>query len=72
MPEVQGTTQIKLVPLRAAAERLGISHWTLRVWIRKKVVRCYVRNTRVFISESDIDRLIAESMQTTKKEAINA
>ena len=70
MPEAQATSRTKLLPLRAAAERLGVSHWTLRVWVRKQVVRCYVRNTRVFISESDIDRLIAESAQTTIKKEI--
>jgi len=53
----------RLVSVAEAAGRLGLSIWTLRNWAYAgKVASCKL-GSRLLIPESEIERLISESMR---------
>jgi len=45
-----------------AAYRLGVSPWSLRVWIRQGAIRATRLGRRVLIPESEIQRVVAEGL----------
>ena len=46
--------------LRQAAEALGLSHWTLRAWVRQGKVQAVRLGRRVLIEPSELQRLIEQ------------
>jgi excisionase family DNA binding protein len=46
-----------------AADRLGLSHWTLWAWVRDRKIATNKLGRRRLVPESEIQRLIAESYQ---------
>lgn len=53
----------RLVPVAAVADRLGCSIWTIRGWAYAgKIASCKL-GSRLMIPESEIDRLIAETLR---------
>ena len=48
------------IGLRQAATVLGLSHWTLRQWIRKGRIRVVRLGSRVLIEPAELERLIAQ------------
>ena len=48
------------IGLRQAATALGLSHWTLRQWIRKGTIRVVRLGRRVLIEPSELERLIEQ------------
>jgi excisionase family DNA binding protein len=59
----------RLHPIPAAAERLGISNWTLRWWIQRGQVASHKLFGRRLIAESEIRRLIEQSRVPARAEA---
>ena len=54
-------TNRKLLPLDEAADTLGLSPWTLRLWARKGKVASHKVSTRLMFANDEIQRIIAES-----------
>jgi len=52
--------------LRQAAEAVGLSHWTLRAWIRQGKVAAVRLGRRVMIEPGELERMV----QAGKKAAI--
>lgn len=48
------------VPLKAAAEILGISPHTLRMWNRKKRVTSYRISKKIMFSTDELERIVRE------------
>jgi excisionase family DNA binding protein len=48
------------IRVKEAAEMLGISHWTLRAYIRKGHLKAVRIGTRVLIEPSELERLIEQ------------
>lgn len=48
------------IGIREAATALGLSHWTLRQWIRKGRLRAVRLGGRVLIEPSELEHLIAQ------------
>lgn len=48
------------VGLRQAAEALGLSHWTIRHYVRKGKIRAVKIGKRVLVEPSELARLIEE------------
>lgn len=46
--------------LRQAAEAVGLSHWTLRAYIRQGRIRAVKVGRRVLIEPSELQRLIEQ------------
>lgn len=55
----------KLLSLKEAAERLGVSDWTVRRWALKGRITSAVLGGRRLIPESTVERMIAKNTQTT-------
>lgn len=47
------------VPIERVAERLGVSAWTVRTWIRAGRLSSYKVGRRVLISEEEISDLLS-------------
>jgi excisionase family DNA binding protein len=46
--------------LRQAAEAVGLSHWTLRLYVRQGTLRALKIGRRVLIEPSELQRLIEQ------------
>ena len=46
--------------LKEAAEAVGLSHWTLRAWVRQGKVQAVRLGRRVLIEPSELQRLIEQ------------
>jgi len=46
--------------LRQAAEAVGLSHWTLRAYVRQGKIRAVKIGRRILIEPSELQRLIEE------------
>ena len=58
----------RLMSLREAAFRLGVSHLTLKGWVEDRKVNSHKLGARRLIAESEIERLIKESLTPRKRE----
>jgi excisionase family DNA binding protein len=47
-----------LLSIEAAAARLGVSHWTVRAWLRRSVLTAYKVGRRSLIAEEQLESLI--------------
>lgn len=52
----------RLVSIQDAAKVLAVSHWTLRAWITQGKISSAKLGTRRLIPESEINRLLTESI----------
>lgn len=57
----------RLMPIYQAADRLGLSHWTLRLWVQHGKIASHKLGGRRLIPISEIERLIAESRIPARK-----
>jgi len=56
------TTQIpQTLPIDALAERLGVSQWTVRTWLRQGRVPFVKIGRRVLVKTDDVEALLAEN-----------
>lgn len=55
--------QQKLRNLNQASEQLGLSSWTLRRWAYDGKIASAKLGTRLMIPQSEIDRIVEESMR---------
>jgi len=46
--------------LRQAAEAVGLSHWTLRAYVRQGKIRAVKIGRRILIEPSELQRLVEE------------
>lgn len=47
----------KLLTYADAADLFGVSHWTIRLWVREKRIRCVKVNERVIrFRRADLER----------------
>jgi len=60
-----------LVSIKRTAERLDVSHWTIRSWIAGGRLRSVKLGSRRMIPESEISRVISEGI-TTKPDQANS
>ena len=51
------------VPIDAVAERLGVSAWTVRTWLRHGRFPYFKIGRRVLIRTEDIERLLSENFK---------
>lgn len=58
-----------LLNVNAAAEQLGLSHWTLRAWAYAGKIASNKLGTRLMIPQSEVDRLISETERPRLAEA---
>ena len=49
-----------LVDVSVAAQRLGLSHWTLRAWAGKGRIGSHKLGRRLLFSPSELDRIVRE------------
>jgi len=56
------TRRDKLLSLEVAAERLGVSVWTIRAWARDNRINTVKLGSRRLISESEVDRLVRNGL----------
>jgi excisionase family DNA binding protein len=54
---------LNLLSIDEAAQRLGFSHWTIRLWIKQRKMTSIKISNRVLVPSSECDRLIAKGMQ---------
>jgi excisionase family DNA binding protein len=54
-------THEKLFSVDATAERLNLSHWTVRSWCRSGRLEHYKLGSKIFIAASEINRVIDQS-----------
>jgi len=54
---------LRLIPLRRAAEQLGVSPWTLRRWTRQGRVTSVRLSNRLFIPESELRAVIQRNLR---------
>ena len=47
--------------LRQAAEAVGLSHWTLRAWVRQGKVKAVRLGRKVLVEPGELQHLIAEA-----------
>lgn len=59
----------RLVSIKEAAAILGVSHWTLRAWITQGKVASAKLGTRRLIPESEINKLLTESITPARHPA---
>jgi excisionase family DNA binding protein len=52
--------EIKTIGIKDAAAMLGLSHWTLRQYIREGRIRAVRIGRRVLIEPSELERLIEQ------------
>ena len=52
----------KLLTLKQAADRLGVSWWTVGRWARQRRFQTVKLGSRRLVPESELDRLIAANM----------
>jgi excisionase family DNA binding protein len=52
----------RLVGIKNAAEILAVSHWTLRAWITQGKISSAKLGARRLIPESEINRLLTETI----------
>ncbi len=55
------TSSSKLVDVKTAAERLGVSSFTVRAWIRQRRLAHAKLGRRVLISEDALERFVAQN-----------
>lgn len=55
------TRQKQMVGVGDAAERLGVSVWTLRSWCYKGRCSSYKIGSRLMLDEGEVERIISES-----------
>lgn len=51
----------RLLPIKVAAERLGLSVWGLRAWVYSGKCASHKIGDKVCLSEDEVNRIIAES-----------
>ena len=51
--------------LRQAAEALGLSHWTLRAWVRQGKVKAVRLGRRVLVEPAELQKMVAEARKAT-------
>ena len=59
----------RLLPIPQAADRLGVSDWTIRWWIQKGKITSNKLFGRRLIPESEIQRLIKSTSVPARAEA---
>lgn len=64
-------TTRRLVPVKKAAERLGLSVWGVRAMAYSGRIASHKVSTRLMISEDEIERVIAES-ERPRMESLSA
>lgn len=52
----------RLLSIAVAAERLGVSHHTLRAWLRQRRLEHVRLGRRVLVSQEAVDRFIADNV----------
>ena len=52
-----------------AGEQLGLSHWTIREWCYRGKLASHKIGTRLMVPQSEIDRIITESLRPRLAEA---
>jgi excisionase family DNA binding protein len=60
----------ELVPLELVAERLGVSHWTMRTWLRQGLVPFYKAGKRVLVKEDDVRVFLEENYRPRRAEVL--
>jgi excisionase family DNA binding protein len=66
---------VALLDLKSAARLLGISHWTVRAFLKKGVLRPVRIGRRVLIEEAELRRFVNEAKakwDDSKREEVNA
>jgi len=58
---IQDEQQVRLIDAREAANRLGLSVWTVYAWARTGRIASVQLGTRRLFAVEDLDRLIADS-----------
>lgn len=53
-----------LVSIKRTAERLDVSHWTIRSWIAGGRMKSVKLGSRRMVPESEISRVISEGITT--------
>lgn len=59
----------RLAPIPEAANRWGVSPWTVRYWIQIGKIASHKLGSRRLVPVSEIDRLITESRVPARAEA---
>jgi excisionase family DNA binding protein len=59
----------RLLSIKDAAAILAVSHWTLRVWITQGKIASAKLGTRRLIPESEINKLLVESITPARRQA---
>lgn len=62
------TENDKLISLDGAADRLGVSVWTVRAWARESRITTVKLGSRRLIPKSEIDRIVVEGLPERTKE----
>ena len=53
--------------LRQAAEAVGLSHWTLRLYVRQGKIRALKIGRRVLVEPSELQRLIQQGRKVAAR-----
>ena len=61
-----------LLSIREAAQRLSLSSWTLRAWIRQGKLRPVRLGSRLLIEPCELERLISAGRTAGSKEVSHA
>jgi excisionase family DNA binding protein len=69
MPEHQQLKPIN-VSVYDAAYLMGISHFTVRAWCRSGKMAYRKLGTRLMIPQTEIERILSESLRDRKTEAV--
>ncbi len=64
-------TTKQLLSIKAAADALGLSVWTLRSWAYSGKVSSHKLGSRLLVSQAEIDRILTES-ERPRLESANA
>jgi len=60
----------RLVPLKEAAPRIGLTVWGLRSWVYSGRIGHHKVGSKVCIEESEIERVISETERPRRKPVI--
>jgi len=61
---MQVLTEIpRTAPIAAVAERLGVSDWTLRTWIRQGRLPYHKLGRRVLLRLDDVERFLEDNLR---------
>ena len=57
------------LPVDAVAERLGVSGWTVRTWLRQGRIPHFKLGRRVLVKVDDVQALLAQSYRPAARPA---